>query len=167
MQLICIVCTRKCKEFNHKRRVRTQRNRFKFVKSSFTGDLEKQRMRQTETRSYGQIMTVLMMATEPLENHGIDRSVTKKSGIEEAGEGKNGFPLLSRYPFFLRWWLYSFFERRYLLNVLNLGFGEVTSFWVETNDFIFNDSYKAFNTTVTSMTIKNCYKFTVKNQNNN
>ena len=53
-------------------------------------------------RSYGQIMTVLMMATEPLENHGIDRSVTKKSGIEEAGEGKNGFPLLSRYPFFLR-----------------------------------------------------------------
>lgn len=65
--LICIVCTRKCKEFNHKRTVRTQGSRFKFVQSPFTADFQRQRMQsQTET---GEIIVrtwPYYIATKPL-----------------------------------------------------------------------------------------------------
>lgn len=102
LQLICIVCTRKSKEFNHKQlqRVRTQRSRFKFVKLPFTADFQGRRMRsQTETGEITVRTWPCYIATKPLEKHRIDTYVTTKSEIEESGWGKNGFPLLSQNPF--------------------------------------------------------------------
>ena len=165
VQLICIVCTTKCKEFNHKRTVRTQRNRFNSWSHLLLGTF---RSRECVRLKHEQLWSDRDRPHDSHQTFGKsrDRQICNEK-VNRGGWGREKrFPSSLTIPF-LRWWLYSFFERRYLLNVLNLGFGEVTSFWVETNDFIFNDSYKAFNTTVTSMTIKNCYKFTLKNQNNN
>lgn len=96
VQLICIVCTRKCKEFNHKRTVRTQRSRFKFVQSPFTADFQRRKMQKLDwnRRNYGQNVTVLHRR----QTFRIDRYVTKKSEIGNAEWEKNGFPLLSQNP---------------------------------------------------------------------